>query len=253
MVPVDYVDRAEKTVRRVSAHWDQTGWDLSPLLDSVCSRLASDANEELRQVLTTLSGRLQLLRHQLVGGDRATALTDLDDLLRTVDRAASVVSTHLDRNEAAKLLIRLDPEPLDIESTLRRLGQQEARTSGVETRFDTEPVSIEADRTKTRDVLSHLLARAARSNVPGGSLVIRLQASSDGCEGFIGCSPPHATVEDLIEELDRPLDLAEHGVDIPFTRAVLERHGGTLVVDQPDEDTTGYTFTLPRTPQGALP
>lgn len=233
---------AEHLVQHVRQRWDHRNQDLDSLLDAACIALSESANHELRQVLAQLSTELELLRLTLDVPPQAEER--FDRMFTALDRASSVVSTHLDRNEACKMLIHVAQEPIDLAEilavSLERVGLPQ---DGIDASL--QPAPIRGDDAKLAAGLEHLIQRAARSARSRSELTAHVTVEGDTVRGLIGSDPAPMDAEALIAELEQPLDIGELGVDLPYTRAVIERHGGTLFVDRFGEEGLGFGFQLP--------
>lgn len=244
-VPTPLSNAAEQVVQRLASDWDHTHDDLGRLLDTACVALAEEANHEIRQVLAQLGTELELLRSKLEGD--ASSLERLDRMLDGIDRASHVVGTYINRSEVAKLLIRIIPEPVDLADLLRGCLDRAGASAG-QAETTLEPATIQGDRVKLATALGYLVDRFHRDAGPDQHLVVQLGANGDGVEGLIGLAPSQHAGDALIDELEAPLDIEAMNVDLPYARAVIERHGGTLYVDRFDPDGLGFGFRLPQKP-----
>lgn len=242
-----YRDRAQVVADGVKDSW-VTGapGDVAGLVDQVQIALTGEANHELRQVLFQLGAQVELWLVKAKSGAGKLEPATAEKMLAAVGRAAAIVDAFLDRAEAAKLVLRLEPASFDIGGALRDL----LRWNGF---LDVKPpaevhietCAIEADRDRLMDVLAHLAARFHFARRPGERLHVSLMSQGDHVEGFIGMAGSRIPAEELLAEFDKPLRIDEMAIDIPYTRAVIERHGGTLYVAATPEGASGFGFTLP--------
>lgn len=233
----------ETTVSRLADGWEHRHADLGQLLDRACSRLAVDAGHELRQVLMIVSGELELLQR------RVDHSSEVDEAFHRIgealDRAERIVDAHLDRDEVAKMLIRVDPGPVDLSEMLRDAMMRRGLDLDGETVNARLPeASVEADPQKLDTVLDHLVERFWHARGPESRLQVSLEANDHRVLGFVGLSPSPVSRSALIEALEAPVDLESSRVDLPYARAVVERHGGKLFVDTRDSG-LGLGFMLP--------
>lgn len=237
----------ERLVRDLTRRWDHRSQEMEDLLDRLCGSLAERANHELRQILTVVLTELELASLRSQGpGARLDAHT-LDQLLDALDRGTRVAETLLNRRRIAKLLIHLDREPVDLESLLVNLLALEGHDDeGDRLELATEPVTVRADREKLVRVLRHLVGVVEGARAPGGRLRIEVEPRGDQAAGHLGCRPSQVDRQALVEKLDGTLDIEEIGIDVPYARAVIERHGGKLFVDRREPGLLGYAFELPR-------
>lgn len=242
------VAEAERIVREVEARWDHLEGDLDRLLDQATATLADHANHELRQILAQVGTEAELLSRSVTD---QSAHERVDRILRAVERATAIVGSHLDRHEIAKLMIRLDRDDVDlatmVEDSIRRAAIDPSRVDA-----DVRTSLIEGDRKKLGAALDHLVQRFAFEAQPGQRLHIRLRPVEAHVEGSIGLDPAPDLGHVLIRDLEEPLEISEAGVDLPYARTVIERHGGALYVDRFGEG-RGYGFRLPKKAGGRIP
>lgn len=231
--------KAEHVVEAVAADWEHRSDDLGRLLDSASAALADRANHELRQVLAQLSTELELLQLDL---DPALDAR-LTRMLEAIDRASDLVATHLDRNEVAKLLIHIHPETVDLVPRITRCLDRAGIPEDT-VQLDVEPAVVTGDEPKLDTVLGYLIERLYRAASPEDTMKIHVASTEDQVEADIIVTPAREAGQDLIGELEEPLDIEAFGVDLPYARAVIERHGGRLYV-QRDGEGLGFGLQLP--------
>lgn len=237
------LDEAERVVREATMRWDHRREDIGRLLDGACAKLADRANHELRQILTQVSTDLELLGRSLA--DDHEALDRIERMLEAIDRATRLTRSHLDRDAVAQLLISIDPEPLDLADVLSaQVPPAAARHQPIEVEIDGGLVV--GDREKLTGALGYMLERARREATPDQVLHVRLQDDGDAVEGLVGLEPGAGSARGLVEELDQPLEIEAAVLDLPFVRAVIERHGGTVFAERFGDDGLGLGFRLPR-------
>jgi light-regulated signal transduction histidine kinase (bacteriophytochrome) len=238
-----YRERAEQVVSRVATQWSDAG-DVKALTDAVYHALVQEANLELRQIFAQMGGQLELARARVERGQPAFTTEKLDPLLDAVTRANAIMEVFMDRSSAAKLVIRIDPEPFDLGQALHDLLRAHGIDGKVQTRMDEAP--IVGDRQKLLDAVGHLVTRFYFAARPHEVVVLSLTDREDGhLEGFVGLAPSHLRPEQLMEEMHLPLNVEDVGIEIAYIRAVLERHGGSLFVATAGDASTGFGFTLP--------
>ncbi len=248
-------DEARRLARRVLEDWTHSGsQDSKTLVDNLQRAFLEEANHALRQVLFQLGARVELALVKNIQGESIPGNLDertASSLMDALTRAAKIVDIYLDRSKAVQYAIMLHPEPFrldqDIHDMLKWNGfLDEPR----DVELDLKPATVVADRERLRDVLGHLVARFWFSRTGAERLVVRLHPTTDGgAQGFIGFSTSPLHAEDLIEEINHPLSIEAIEIDIPYTRAILERHGGTLFVASGEGETIGFGFSVPREPE----
>lgn len=242
-IPRLYAERAELIARQVSDRWHDPE-DPGGLANAVYSAFVEEANLELRQILAQVGGQLELAIRRMDRTKTPPTMERLLGLKQSVDRASSIMETFLDRSSATKHTIRLHLEPFDLAEALEDFLVMQGMQGKV--RYQGDPAMIHGDRAKLVDTLGHLISRFYFASREHETVTISIMCQESLIEGFVGLSPSHFEPEVLMEEIRHPLAVEDVGIDIAYTRAVLERHGGSLFVATGGEAATGFGFTLPR-------
>lgn len=240
----DYETRAEAVALRVAGQWEAAGADdVKALSDAVYQALVDEANLELRQVLASVRGQLELAKMRADRGQPGLSPERMADMVAGLDRASALMDVFLDRASATKLIIRLDREAFDLTDALD--GYVRAQGLDTRVRVTSLPAWVEGDRAKLLDAIGHLLTRFYYSARNHELVVLAIAQQGSRVEGFIGLSPSHLEPEELMDEIHLPLRIEDVGIDLAYTRAVIERHGGALFVATAEDASVGFGFTLP--------
>lgn len=249
-----YRANARQIAEGIRSDWELSArQDVKSLVDDVQCALSAEANLELRQVLFQLMAQVELaLVKSKTQPESAMGPERLQSMRDALDRAARVVDVYLDRNQAAQFVIPLHEEPFDLGAGMREMLRLNGFLHGaVRVELEIEPCEIVGDRDRLMDVLAHLVTRFFFAHGPGEHLRVTLSSVEGGVEGFVGLTHSHIPTQDLMSEFDQPLTIEDMQLDIPYCRAVIERHGGTLYVAAGQDDANGFGFTLPSS--GASP
>lgn len=233
-------------VRHVSESWDHRADRLDQLLDRAAAALCEQANHELRQILTMVTTELELAEYRSPDEGRVELEPGtIDRIQEALTRGTEIVSTYLDRNEVAKLLIRIEPRTVNVADLLDdALAREGIEPERMPVTCALDPIEVEADREKLGTALGYLVSELSENRPPGSRLRVEVQSGEGRVEGFLALEPPPMSRGDLVQRIEGSLDIEEIGIDIPYVRAVLERHGGTLFVAQ-DDGALGWGFHLP--------
>ena len=202
-------------------------------------RLLSDVAHELRTPVATLNAYLEGLEDGITDLDADTVgllraqgarLTRLSEDLSAVTRAESgEIQLSLDRRNPAELL-----------EQAFRAADDRAQALGIDLSVETEPglpaVLVDADR--MAQVLGNLVDNALRHTEPGGHVVLAGQASgsavrlavTDTGEGIEARHLPHVFERFYRAESARDRTSGGSGIGLAITKALVEAHGGTIVV-----------------------
>ena len=215
-------------------------------------RFLGDASHELRTPLTGIVANLELARRPAVSeGDRTQLL---DDAASEADRMGRMVSDLLSlaRAETGGRLadIHVELDALVVESVRR----QQARAGGVTLRVShIEPLAMDGDPDRLRELLGILLDNALRYTPMGGEVVVSAVRRSgmahleirDTGIGIDGEDPDR-----LFERLYRGSRAREMrpsgtGLGLPIARWIVEKHGGRIHLRRADTGGTVASVLVP--------
>lgn len=244
--------RALNVVREVLEAW-QGGLgqadEMMILRDRISSELAGQANHELRQLLAELSVQTELARQLAHDGAAKDVEGRLERMMGTIDRARELIEAYLDPSEAAKLMLRIKPEPVALDEAWQQAIERFLPVGPqVHLEVNLDPVTVQADRAKLIDGLTFLVRWAHGTSGTDHTVEVSLRSDGTDATGFVGSTDPSLKAHELLETLSRPLDLADARIDLPYTRAVIERHGGRLSVERSPSGALGFGFRLPDEP-----
>lgn len=241
--------RSDRILERVQQVYEDEDADLETLTTAAYEGLADAANEELRQIVTRLRHALQLGLMQ-TGEDEGPITRDTaGDMLEALEHAGELLDAHLTREEIAKRFLDLSEDPFQISKAVRE--SLEDRDLLEEVEMDLDPAPIRGDRERLSGAIAELVEYLARASGEG-TVLLEMSWEDDELEAFVGTRPPRIPLEELLDQMSRPPILQEADLDLPLARAILEFHGGTLVIDAPDPDTAGFRFTLPALSEPSL-
>jgi len=114
----------------------------------------------------------------------------------------------------------------------------DSRRHALELHLATEPIIVEADRTRLAQVFSNLLNNAAKYTPPGGRISVVVERQ--GQEGVVRvrdtgigiANDSIAAIFDMFVQLDRSLERSQAGLGVGLTlaRRLVQLHGGELSV-----------------------
>lgn len=240
-----YREKAETLAQRVTDQWrEDDAQDVRALTEAVRMALVEEANLELRQIFAQLGGQLELAAMRQRRGDMPPIPEQkLRNLLEGVERANVILELFLDPASAAKLTIRLDPETFDLGEAVGGF----VRMHGLDRKIDAAigNALVHADETKLVDAIGHLITRFYFAARRQERATVSLTVKDGHIEGFVGLTPSHLGVEQLMEEIRGPMNVEDIGIEVSYIRAIVERHGGTLFVATAGDASAGFGFTLP--------
>ncbi|MCW4385241.1 HAMP domain-containing histidine kinase [Salinibacterium sp. SYSU T00001] len=217
-------------------------------------RFVADASHELRTPLASIRGYAELTRR--AGHDLP------DDVVHSLGRVESEAVRMTSLVEDLLLLARLD-EGRDLERRevdLSRLlidAVSDATVAGPDHVWSLdlpeEPVAVTGDDGRLRQVVANLLANARTHTPAGTEVTVGLAVESDAAVITVADDGP-GIAEDLAPRLferfargdsSRSRTAGSTGLGLAIVRAVVEGHGGTVVVESVPGSTV-FTVRLPR-------
>jgi PAS domain S-box-containing protein len=216
----------------------------------------ASVSHELRTPLTSILGYLELI------ADTAEDLTEEHRrFLRVVDRNADrllrVVDDLLLVAQVDAGAIELDLARVDIGGLVAdavEVAQPQAKAAGLELAAVVVATTVlHADRARLGQVLDNLISNAVKFTPSGGRVVLRalalddrvvIEVSDDGA----GMSPREQ--EQLFQRFYRTSAASEHaipgtGLGLTIVKALVEAHGGTVVVKSAAGEGTTIRIELP--------
>ena len=160
----------------------------------------------------------------------------IDDLLGKLVEAERIRSGQMALAQETVVLTQLLPD------VLSGMGEDAAR---VRVRVPPEPLAIPGDRARIGQALAVLVRVAGQEADPDSDITVELSAGA----GTVGCAirggrwrqgPDHGTP--AASPVGR--GILEH-----FARTIVECHGGTLRAEVGDDSAFGYDVTLPAAPE----
>jgi signal transduction histidine kinase len=225
-------------------------------LDRLKDEFVSLVSHELRTPLTSIRGYVELLLEegQELTQDQRRFLGIVD---RNSERLLELVSDllFLAQIEAGKLAIELDEVDLNtiVEESIET-SRPVADAGGIELSSSTERVpKLEGDHARLSQVLDNLLSNALKFTPSGGRVEVRLRRLNDHAVLEVqdtGLGIPEAEQAQLFERFFRSSSATENaipgtGLGLAITKAITERHGGTIRLESAENVGTTARIQLP--------
>ncbi|MEV6599878.1 ATP-binding protein [Actinoplanes sp. NPDC051346] len=222
-------------------------------LDQTRNEYIALVGHELRTPLTSIQSYTDTLRSEpdMPADERAQML---DVMNRNTVRVHALIAKLLDVAGTRSGHLTLQPAPLDLAALAHTAADDAAADSTVAVAVNAPPqVTIEADPHRLRAVIDELLTNAITWAPPDSTVGVTVHADDHTAVFAISNTGPRIPAD----ERERVFDLfmrtgaAHHrgvpgtGLGLTFARAVVEQHGGTITVSEPDEAATTFTVRLP--------
>jgi PAS domain S-box-containing protein len=217
---------------------------------------------ELRNPLAPINTASELLRLSLGDVKRVSKASEI--ISRQVRHMTDLVNDLLDVSRVTRGLVKLSLSTLDLRDTVRAAIEQvrpllESRGHTLQTEVGERPLWVRADRTRVIQIISNILANAAKYTPDGGLIELRGRAEGgvalleieDNGTGIETNLLPH--IFDLFTQAERTPDRSQGGLGIglALVKSLVALHGGEVAAHSPGKG-RGSTFSL-RFPLGAAP
>jgi signal transduction histidine kinase/HAMP domain-containing protein len=224
------------------------------------TRFLANMNHELRTPLNAIIGFSEIIHGQLfgaIGNDRY--LDYSGDILRSGRHLLDVINSVLDlaKSESGKMM--LDIRPTDIGEVLKDcVTMVREQIAGAGLAFDAsgldQPLPLEGDPAKLRQIFLNLLSNAMKFTPSGGKIWLDAKMTADGVTVTVGDNGIGMSAEDMdvamqpFGQVDNRLERKYEGtgLGLPLTRAFVELHGGVMRFESARDQGTRVLVNFPR-------
>jgi signal transduction histidine kinase len=227
--------------------------------DALRRQMMADVSHELKTPLTAMRGYIETLRmpEVVLDGDRRDRYFETID--RETRRLERIVRDLLDLARYEHGGVVLHRRLFDIERLFENVAgrhERDAHTKGVAIRIhvDAQADQVAADPDRIEQAIENLVGNALRHTPAGGTITLSA-TQTDGVATLSvsdtggGIAPEHLpNVFERFYKVDtsRAAESTGSGLGLSITKAIVERHGGTIrVTSQPGH--TIFTVVLPQT------
>ena len=211
-------------------------------------RLVADAGHELRTPLTSLRTNLDLLlQADAAGGLDASARAELmDDVRLQIEEMSNLVGdlVELARDEPLRTLV----EQVDLAEVVERaVARARRRGTGLTFEVESEPWWVEGESASLERAVTNLLDNAVKWSPPHGTVRIRLNHGTLTVDDEgPGIAPAdRAQVFERFYRSEESRSMPGSGLGLSIVRQVIERHSGSVRVDESDEGGTRIVLQVP--------
>ena len=224
------------------------------------SDFLASMSHELRTPLNAIIGFSELMDGEPRTDDRVEVPVEwVGHVKRGGQHLLGLINDVLDLAKVEAGRLELAREPVDLESAvaeslagLRPLADRKALR--LEARI--EPIIVDADRGRLRQIIYNLLSNAIKFTPEGGAVTVQASRSGELIEVVvsdtgIGIAPADQAA--VFEEFRQVGDQAGHeagtGLGLALTRRLVEAHGGSIHVESTVGVGSRFVFTLPEAGQ----
>jgi two-component system OmpR family sensor kinase len=227
--------------------------------DALRRQMMADVSHELKTPLTAMRGYIETLRMPEVALDAGRRDRYFETIDRETRRLERIVRDLLDLARYENGGVVLQRRVFDIERLFENVAgrhEREAQTKAIAIRIDVEPLAdqVVGDPDRIEQAIENLVGNARRHTPPGGTITLRATQSdgiatisvSDSGSGIAANHLPHVFERFYKVDPARASESTGSGLGLSITKAIVERHGGTINVTSEPGRTT-FTIRLPQT------
>ncbi|HET9596524.1 MAG TPA: HAMP domain-containing sensor histidine kinase [Anaeromyxobacteraceae bacterium] len=218
---------------------------------AAAEEMVTVVGHDLRNYLSPVHGRVQLLKRRAELEGRTPDLRDAEAAERAVAGLTRLVSDLLDLSRIDRGLFELQRARLDVVALAREVSAAlESADHGIRVEAPGEAV-VEGDAVKLRQVLENLVSNALRHSPPGAPVSLRVargagpppQVRIEVCDRGPGIDP--AVADRLFSRFARGAGSGGLGLGMYLAREIAVAHGGALHFAAAPGGGTVFTLTLP--------
>jgi signal transduction histidine kinase len=207
---------------------------------------------DLRTPLTRLRGGAELALKE--PQDRVKLVDALADCVDESDRVLTMLRTLMDISAAETGAMRLDRERVELDVLAREtidLYDLVAEERGVRLVASLEPVAIQGDRARLRQLFANLVDNAVKYTPAGGLVEVRARRERESAllqvkDTGLGIAPEEQPrIFDRLYRGDRSRSEPGLGLGLSFVRAIAGAHGGTVTVASAPGEGSTFSVSLP--------
>jgi two-component system sensor histidine kinase KdpD len=241
-------------LERASAIESLTRTEAARESERLRSALLDSVTHEFRTPLTAIKASItSLLSHQrLSDADRGELLTVINEEADRLNRLVGE-ATEMARLDAKEVELQIEPRHIReaVEAAAGEL-RNVLRDHPLEIAIPDEAPPVAIDFGRIRDVLIHLLENAAKYSAPGSAiqvstetqdrnLVVRVADQGIGIDG-----PEQRLIFDkFYRGLTHRYQVHGTGMGLAIVKAIVEAHGGSIMVTSQLDRGSVFSFTLP--------
>jgi signal transduction histidine kinase len=223
------------------------------------STFLANMSHELRTPLNAIIGFSDVMANEVMGELNPSYVQYAHDIRQSGGHLLDIISSVLDlsKSEAGKLTLTYSTVDLSeiIKASVTMMRDQCSRAKlTLFAVLPPDPIEVQGDPAKLRQVVLNLLSNAAKFTDSGGTITVSAAATEGASvirvsDNGIGMSTDEIPIAlSAFGQIDSRLARRYEGtgLGLPLSKAIVELHGGTITIDSAPGKGTNVTVTLPR-------
>ena len=211
------------------------------------------ASHDLQAPLATIRGYMELLETTYAEAFDERAGEWLGRITQATDRMSQLVNSLLDFSRAGATRMREQVAVPELVAEVRHDLAQLIRDTEAEIVVAADSPDVMADRSRLRQVLQNLVQNSLKHRHPERAPRCEVRVEQRDADWLItvtdnalGIPAEHReSIFTMYAQVDG--GAPGHGIGLAACRQIVERHGGTILVDgTPPDEGSRFSFTLPR-------
>ncbi len=216
-------------------------------------RLTGDVAHELRTPLATLQSHIEAMIDGIWEADKERLISCHEEITRISKMVGDLEKLTKYENETLKL----EKEVFDISELSKRLIQNfesQFLSKKIDISFEGSAIKISADKDKISQVIVNLLSNALKYTPDGGNVYLGAAQVEDKITLIVRDNGPGISQSDLpfIFERFYRADKSRNritggvGIGLSISKAIVNAHGGTIMVQSTPESGSEFIVILPK-------
>lgn len=217
----------------------------------------SIASHEVKNPLTSLLGRAQLLQRRLGRmSDSARALDDVEIIITQGRRINELLTDLLDVSRLNSGQFSIERTPLDLSALVQHVAsavQLTVPTHLIDVRDGSGPLIVAGDASRLEQVFHNLISNAVKYSPGGGAITIAMsvedgRARIDVIDAGLGIPAealPHLFKRFYRVTRDNAQQISGSGIGLYVVKEIVVGHGGTIHAHSAENVGSTFTVRLP--------
>jgi two-component system OmpR family sensor kinase len=219
---------------------------------AVAEELVTVLAHDLRNFVTPIAARLQLMRRRASDDNRTRDVRDCESAQSAVERLNRLISDLLDVARLDQGVLKLDLQPINLSGVARDVASALATPDHRVDVTCSEETVVAADSDRLRQCVENLVANALRYSPPDApvDILVRREHDERGDYGVLevrdeGPGVPPEILPRIFERFAAGAKSQGLGLGLYLAKSIAGAHGGDLAVTSNPAQGTRFTLKLP--------